>query len=324
MRSLCSRITIGALAPFTFVAEVAIESTWKELTDTCTIRLPRHALIRGARSLPDAVQVGDRVLIEYGYDGVLRTEFAGYVVGVKTGPPAEIQCEDAMYLLKRKPLTKAWGSVSLDTVLRYVREQNGLHFTIQALGAADLGKFTINQATGAQVLDALRKDYGIRCFFRGDVLVAGDPYQARATAPVHVLAFRQNVVSNDLQYVRAQDVRIKVRAISHVPGKRKGSRKRLKVEFGDLLDGELRTLNFVGVPQADLERRAKEELARLRFDGYRGTITTFGLPAVEHGDVVEIRDPDYPERTGRFSVDKVSKSFGTGGSRRVLTLGPKA
>lgn len=324
MLKLTCRLVIGALAPLTFVSDLSIDSSWKELTDTCTIRLPRRALLVGARSLPDAVQVGDRVQVQYGYDGALRTEFAGYVVGVKTGPPAEIQCEDEMYLLKRKPLTKAWGAVSLDTLLRYVRDQNGLTFDIQALGAADLGKFTINQATGAQVLDALRKDYGIRCFFRGGVLIAGDPYKATSTAPVHVLAFRQNVVSNDLQYVRAQDVRLKVRAISHVPGKRKGTRKRLKAEFGDVLDGELRTLNFVGVGQADLEQRAKQELARLRFDGYRGTLTTFGVPAVEHGDVVEIRDPDYPERTGRFSVDKVSKSFGTGGSRRVITLGPKA
>lgn len=324
MLKLTCLLTIGQLAPLTFVQEVSVDSSWQQLTDTCIIRLPRKVAIIGARSLPDAVRVGDRVRVQYGYDGALRTEFTGYVVGVKTGPPAEIQCEDDMYLLKRKPLTKAWGSVSLDTVLRYVRDSNGLNFEIQALGAADLGKFTINQATGAQVLEALRKDYGIRCFFRGGVLVAGDPYQARATAPVHVLAFRQNVVSNDLQYVRAEDIRLKVRAISHVPGKRAGTRKRLTAEFGDLLDGELRTLNFVGVAQADLEKRAKEELARLRFDGYRGTITTFGLPAVEHGDVVEIRDPDYPERTGRFSVDKVSKSFGTGGSRRALTLGPKA
>jgi hypothetical protein len=324
MFKLTCHITIGQLAPLTFVNEVAIESSWQKLTDTCTIRLPRKVSILGARSLPDAVKVGDRVEVKYGYDGNLRTEFAGYVVGIKTGPPAEIQCEDEMYLLKRKPLTKAWPSVSLDTLLRYVRDQNGLRFAIQALGAADLGKFTIDQATGAQVLDALRKDYGIRCWFRGGVLMAGDPYQLRDKAAEHELAFRQNVVSSDLQYVRAEDIRIKVVAYSHVPGKRKGSRKRLKAEFGDKLDGELRTLNFVGVAQADLEQRAKDELARLRFDGYRGTITTFGLPAVEHGDVVEIRDPDYPERTGRFAADKVSKSFGTSGSRRVITLGPKA
>ncbi|TGE23557.1 hypothetical protein [Hymenobacter metallicola] len=322
MLRLTCQLTIGRFT-LDFVNDIQIESTWQQLTDTCSIRLPRKALVLGGQLLPDVLKVGERVEVKYGYDGVLRTEFVGYIVGVKTGPPAEIQCEDEMYLLKRKPITHSWRSVSLQGLLEYIRSQAGLSFGIETLGAANLGKFTINQATGAQALDALRKDYGIRSFFRAGVLIAGDPYKAVAQAPRHLLTFSRNVISNDLQYVRAQDVRIKVRAISHIEGKKKG-RKRIVKEFGDLLDGELRTLNFVGVAEADLEARAKAELARLRFDGYRGTLTTFGAPYVEHGDVVVIQDPDYPEREGAYAVDKVVKSFGVGGSRRVITLGPKA
>ncbi|MDF7813604.1 hypothetical protein [Hymenobacter sp. YC55] len=321
MLRLTSHITLGDFN-LDFVNDVQIESTWQQLTDTCVIRVPRRILVLGGKSLPDAVKVGDRVIVNYGYDGELRTEFTGYVVAVKTGPPAEITCEDDMWLLKRKPMTMSWRSVSLQTLLEYVRDKSGQSFPIQTLGAVDLGKFTINQATGAQVLEALRKDYGIRTFFREGTLVAGDPYKARATAPRHVLTFRRNVVSNDLSYARQEDFRIKVRAISHVSGPRKG-KKRVVKEFGDP-DGELRTLNFSGVPADQLEARAKEELARLRFDGYRGSLTTFGIPHIEHGDVVLIQDPDYPEREGAFSVDKVSKSFGIGGSRRLITLGPKA
>ncbi|GAA4349788.1 hypothetical protein GCM10023185_06800 [Hymenobacter saemangeumensis] len=322
MLRLTCHITLGAYE-LNFVNEVTIESSWKDLTDTCTVRLPRKVLVNGRQLLPDVVKVGDRVVVRYGYDGQLRTEFSGYVVGVKTGPPVEIQCEDDMYLLKRKPMTKSWRSVTLQALLEYVRAQHGLSFPIQVLGATNLGKFTIDQATGAQVFDALRKDYGIRCFFREGMLVAGDPYKARATAPKHRVVMQGNVVSHDLQYVRAQDVRIKVRAISHIEGAKKG-RKRIVKEFGDILDGELRTLNFVGVPESELVARGKAELARLRFDGYRGTVTTFGIPLVEHGDVVTIIDGSYPERDGDFAVDKVSKSFGTGGSRRTITLGPKA
>ncbi|GGF22220.1 hypothetical protein [Hymenobacter cavernae] len=322
MLRLTCKILIGSLS-LDFVNDIQIESSWQNLTDTCIIRLPRKVQVLRTGLLPDVVKVGDRVVVQYGYDDALRTEFTGYVVGVKTGPPAEIQCEDDMWLLKRKPLTKSWRSISLQGLLEYVRKESGHSFEIQTLGESSLGKFTLNQTTGAQALDALRKDYGIRCFFRGGVLIAGDPYKAKDKAPKHILAFRHNVISNDLQYVRAQDVRIKVRAISHVEGKKHG-RKRIVKEFGDVLDGELRTLNFVGVAEKDLEARGKAELARLRFDGYRGTLTTFGVPLVEHGDVVVIQDPDYPEREGSFSVDKVIKSFGTGGSRRNITLGPKA
>jgi hypothetical protein len=66
------------------------------------------------------------------------------------------------------------------------------------------------------------------------------------------------------------------------------------------------------------------EAKRLRFDGYRGSITGFGLPATEHGDIAEITDPDYPERAGRYSIDKVIKTWGVGGSRRQSFIGPKA
>jgi hypothetical protein len=322
MLKLDCQIQIGTLT-LNFVTDVRIESSWQLLTDTCAIRVPRRIALLGRDGyLPDVVRVGDRVVVRYGYDGALRTEFSGYVVGVKTGPPAEITCEDDMWLLKRKPMTMSWRAVSLQTVLEYVRAKSGASFPIQTLGSMDLGKFTINQATGAQVLEAIRKDYGIRSFFREGTLVAGDPYKARTKATRHMLAFQRNVISNDLTYARAQDFRIRVRAISHVTGPRKG-KKRVVKEFGDP-DGELRTLNFSGVPADQLEARAKAELARLRFDGYRGTLTTFGVPLVEHGDIVVLQDPDYPEREGAFAVDKVSKSFGTGGSRRTITLGPKA
>ncbi|MCC3159523.1 hypothetical protein LJ737_19935 [Hymenobacter sp. 15J16-1T3B] len=323
MLRLVSKITIGTLV-IPFVHALDIDSSWQTLTDTCTIKLPRNIrLLNRAGQLPDAIKVGDRVVVQYGYAPALRTEFTGYVVGVKEGPPCEIQCEDEMWLLKRKPLTHSWGQVSLQQLLEYVRTQSGHAFEIQTLGATDLGKFVANKATGAQILDSLRKDYGIRCFFRGGVLIAGDPYQALTGAPRHQLAFRRNVISSDLQYVREQDVRVKIRAISHVQGRKKG-RKRLVAEAGDKLDGELRTYNYMGLDQAQLQARADAEAKRLRFDGYRGTVTTFGEPLVEHGHVVTILDPDYPARSGDYAVDKVTKSFGVGGSRRVITLGPKA
>lgn len=323
MLRLVSKITIGTLV-IPFVHALDIDSSWQTLTDTCVLKFPRNIrLLNRAGQLPDVIKVGDRVVVQYGYEPELRTEFTGYVVGVKEGPPCEIQCEDDMWLLKRRPLTYAWRQVTLQQLLEYVRAQNGLRFPIQTLGSTNLGTFVANKATGAQILDSLRKDYGIRCFFRDGALIAGDPYQALPTAPRHALAFRRNVISNDLQYVREQDVRVKIRAISHVAGRKKG-RKRLVAEAGDKLDGELRTFNYMGLDQGQLQARADAEAKRLRFDGYRGTVTTFGVPAVEHGHVVDITDPDYPARGGAYAVDKVTKSFGVGGSRRVITLGPKA
>ena len=88
--------------------------------------------------------------------------------------------------------------------------------------------------------------------------------------------------------------------------------------------GELRTISAVGLTEPQLREFVRKEAARLKFDGYRGGLTSFGVPAAEHGDIAVISDPDYPERAGSYFIDSVSKTFGVGGSRREIKLGPKA
>jgi hypothetical protein len=336
-------IQIGGLRPITVVHEVEIESAWAKFTDTATITLPRNlnVLHEGVTTpLPDLIGVGLPVTIRYGYDGQLRTEFTGYVSELKPGTPFVIKCEDQMWALKRQALpSKSWRSVTLRELLGYIIEQSGLSFPIQELGSLTVGKYLINQATGAQVFDDLKKRFGLNCFFRHGVLVAGKPYdEAKATR--HRYAFRQNIIEADLAYTNAADVALHFRATStQADGKKvqvdaSGVVKTKKVK-GDttatvtalsagIAKGELRTLiGPPGLSSAQLLAWVNLEAARLRFDGYRGGLTSFGLPAAEHGDIANIADPDYPERAGAYFIDSVTKSFGVSGSRRKLKLGPK-
>ena len=339
---LTCEITVGALV-FDFVHEVKIESSWQKFTDTCTITLPRkiRVLAAGAvQELPDLISVGDAVRVRYGYDGALREEFTGYVSALKPGTPFSIECEDAMWQLKRKTLSKAWRAVSLRELLQFVLDENGLDFPIQELGSLNLGKYTINRATGAQVFESLKTQFGLRCFFRAGVLVAGDPYQAQGKATAYTYGFTRNIISSDLTYTLAEDVALRFHGISYLKGGKKieidegGSTKTppAKDPAGQAVTafskgvpaGELRTITAVGLTEAELRAYVQKEAARLRFDGYRGSLTAFGVPAAEHGDVAVLTDPDYPERAGSYYVDAVTKTFGVGGSRRVLKLGPKA
>jgi hypothetical protein len=341
------QIQIGSLPVLDFVHELKIESTWQRFTDTCSITLPRNvrAIQAGAvRSLADLIHVGDAVAVSYGYDGQVRPEFAGYVSAVKPGAPFEVLCEDAMWLLKRRQLSQAWRDVTLRQLLQYVLDENGLSFPIQELGGLHLGKYTINRATGAQVFDALKSQFGILVFFRAGVLVAGDPYQVHGTPTVHRYGFRQNIIDSDLQYTRADETALHFRGISYLPGG-----KKIEVDEGGAVKqgkpahkkgqpvlpasqvvnsfshgaGELRTISAVGLTEQQLRAYVASEAKRLRFDGYRGSLTSFGLPAAEHGDSAHLTDPDYPEREGEYSITKVVKTFGVGGSRRVISLGPK-
>ena len=340
MFTLSCLLTIGTLPPIDFVHEVSIESAWAKFTDTATITLPRKVKVVGSGQLPDLIAVGDAVTIQYGYDGTLRTEFTGYVSELKPGTPFQIKCEDQMWALKRQALpSKSWRSLTLLQLLTYIRDEAGLSFPIRELGALTVGKYLINQATGAQVFDDLKKRFGLNCFFRAGVLVAGQPYD-KATAMTHHYAFRQNIIDSDLAYTNAADVALHFRATSTQPNGKKiqvdasGVVKTKKIK-GDtrvlvtalsagIAKGEMRTLiGAPGLSAAQLLVWVNKEAARLRFDGYRGGLTSFGLPAAEHGDIAAIRDPDYPEREGPYYIDSVTKTFGVNGSRRQLKLGPK-
>jgi len=343
-------ITIGQLKPLDFVHEVKIESTWQKFTDTATITLPRkiRVLSEGTeQALPELIRVGDAVSISYGYDGQLRPEFTGYVSELKPGTPFSIECEDQMWLLKRKALNKAWRKVSLLELLTYVLAENGLQaIPVLELGSLQLGKYTIKAATGAQVFDALKTQFGISCFFRRGVLVAGAPYGTNTKPAEHRYGFAQNIISSELAYSQAADVAIHYKGISHLPGGKKieidfaGSTKSSPkkgtkahpVEVGLTVNsfskgvpkGELRTINAVGLNELELRAFVAAEAKRLTYDGYKGGLTGFNLPLAEHGDIAIITDAEYPERAGSYYIDAVSKTFGVNGSRRTIKLGPKA
>ena len=226
-------------------------------------------------------------------------------------------------------------------VLQFIREKSGLTFDIRELGKLTVGKYQIKQATGAQVFDDLKKRFGLNCFFRAGVLVAGDPYKSDTKPAEHRYGFRQNIIESDLAYTNAEDVALHFRATSTQPDGKKvqvdasGEVKTKKVK-GDntarvtslsagVSKGELRTLiGPPGLNAAQLLKWVALEAGRLRFDGYRGGLTSFNLPTAEHGDIATITDPDYPERGGSYYIDSVSKTFGVNGSRRKLKLGPLA
>jgi hypothetical protein len=306
-------IRIGSLR-FDYVNDISIESSWKNFTDTCTITLPRNLKLRD-KQLPQIIKVGDSVTVSFGYNDKLREEFTGFVSALKPGTPFQVICEDAMWQFKRKALTKQWSNVSLQEVVNYIMQQNGVSYPVRAV-KSNLGKFTILKATGSQVFDELRKAYGLYSFFRNGELIIGLPYDPdRATK--HKYEFKRNIIDADLQYAAADDLPIKVKAISNQPDGKKRT-------FETPGEGAIRTMNFYNLSQSELEAAADRELKRLKFDGYRGSLSAFGVPAVEHGDIAQITDPDYPERSGSYYIDAVTKSFGVGGNRRKVTLGPKA
>lgn len=308
MKRMCSHIVIGD-HQFDYVHSVRVESSWKTLADTCTIEMPN---VQGFREI---VRPGQEVVVQLGYDDLLVEEFRGYVSAVSPRTPLTIECQDEMWQLKQQTVSHSWRSVKLADVLRYLVPQA----VLDSVPEVTLAPFRLDKVTKAEALEVLKEQYGIAVFFRGPELYAGLPYGIDEEPFEWRYHMQQNVASfGSLEYRRAEDVKVKLQAISL-----KSDNTRIEVELGDK-DGEQHTLHFYNLSKPELEKQAKEKMALMKFDGYKGAFTVFGQPNPQHSGIVELEDGKYPERGGRYFVDEVTTTYGPQGYRREVTLGKRA
>jgi hypothetical protein len=258
--------------------------------------------------------------------------FEGFISKVGSKTPIELECEDNMWHLKqlKAPENKLYKQATLAVVLNDLLKDTP--FTLALAGEeTNIGDFRIINESVAQVLDRLKKDYKINSWFRGEVLHSSilTYFGRNINQEPHVFEFQRNIISDSLDYSRADDVRVGAKAHSvlkeeltsfNVNGKTNSAHKRLEVVVGDT-DGFVASLWFYGVKTiAELKSKAEEFLPRLKYEGYRGMFTTFGLPKVNHGEVVKLADKNFIERSGNYFVKGVHTTFGQGGYRQEIEV----
>ena len=308
-----AQISIGDLS-FDFLNRLEIESTWQSITDFGELTLPQR-IRRGGEVLTigsaGLFNRGDKVTIDLGYYPRSQRVFTGYVSAVVPDSPLILKLEDDAYLLKRNSITTSYESVSLRTLLT---DLSPLPFeTIDA----NLGSFRITRVNFAQVLEELNKVYGLESWVRSGVLYVGLAYIAEPREE-HLLKMQKNIIEDSLEWQNSEDASVKIKAISIQPNNTK-----LEYETGDA-DGSTRTLHYYNLSESDLKAAAERDLPKYKFDGYRGSLTTFGEPYIKHGDAVRIEDIKFPEREGLYLVDSVVYSQGANeGFRQVVSLGAR-
>lgn len=307
--TLTCNIEIGAYR-FRQVNEVKIESSWQQLADICTIKLAKL----GDR-LKEAINEGDPVKVILGYEGKYEgVEFEGFVRRKNPNIPYEIECEDSVYPLRFINLSNSWRSTTLEEVVNYIIDGTGIEL-IGELPEVKFAKFRLNQLNGAQALQKIADEYGLAVYFRGNKLFAGLAYTDDQGEVNY--DFSRNTIDTDLQFRKAEDVKLKVNAVGILKNNTK-----IEVQTGDS-EGDQRTLHFYGVTdKATLEKLAKEEIQKYKYNGYDGDFNTFLVPRCVHGMTANVLDPEFPERAGSYHVDKVVTTFGMNGARRNITLGP--
>lgn len=299
------------------VTDIEVNSSWKNLTTTASVSFPRSAYINGqAVKVRDYVKVGDSVVIKVGYNDNLNTEFEGYVARINPNRPFQFECEDEMYKLKRTSITKLFAAgTKLKTLIKAIYS-GPLRLIDDNLV---LGEFNLNKASGAQVLEELKRTYNLYGFFRGKTLVVGFPYDP-TIQQTHVFDPDYNMTRKDgLVYRTKDETQTKITGISLKP-----DNTHLTYVAGES-GGDEQTRNFYNIPYDALKQAVDREYKMAVYEGWRGRFTAWGIPFVKHGDVVKLRNNYYPEYNGSYLVDgtvlRVSKS---GGIRRDIIPGPAA
>lgn len=321
MMNLNCNIRIGNYS-FQHVVDLVVNTSIEQLTDTCKIELPRKLSWQGktiALGEDGLLRAGNRVSVKAGYGDNLQTVFKGYLKHIKPGIRVELTCENETYNLKKNVINKSYKSTDLSGLLNDILPNSIVYKAVNL----ELGQIIINNMNAAKVLEQLQTDFGIFSYFKYDpvagieVLYSGFAYWADDAA-THKLRFKHNIIDDkSLEFIREEDVKLKVKAVSI-----QKNNTRIEKEIGDA-DGDLRTLFFYDVPGTDLEALATAEMQKLKYTGLQGSLMAFGEPYVTKGDVVEISDPDYPEKDGSYLVKSVEYRFGTRGYRQKIELGPK-
>ncbi|MGQ0737667.1 MAG: hypothetical protein ACT4OJ_01280 [Bacteroidota bacterium] len=302
-----TNITIGEYE-FAYCVDVEIDNSRDSLTDTCKITLPRKFewnMKNIALGDDPILKRKDKVIVKAGYDGLLLTEFIGYVKDIKSGVPVTIECEDSMFLLKQSgaEVTKSYRSVTLHQLLTDILPA-GIEF--KAPGIV-LGPYRISKVTPAKVLEDLKSRFNIYSYFRlideKPVLYSGLAYWSEKRV-MEDFQFGYNIIDHsDLVYKREEDVRLRVKAIGIMP-----DNTRKEIEVGDR-DGETRTVHYYNVDLKTLKLRADQDLARFKYTGYYGSFLTFGVPSVQKGDIANLTGNQY-NPDGRYLVKRVIKQIG--------------
>jgi len=306
------KIIIGTFI-FTHAASVKVEHSRNNIVDTATITLP---LKYDREKVYKKLSTGMKVEIWLGYaEDEMRKEFTGFVSEIKPGIPVVIVCENQMYSLKRSsPESKSWKSVTLKEVLQYLVPDA----TIE-VPEINITKFTVYKtATILKALEKIKETYGLDIYYRADTLNVGLAYVDKDVLNKTVIFHLQkNVVSDNLIYRKAEDVKIKLKMISY-----KSDNTIVEYETGDE-DGELRSWHEYNLSKAELKAIADERIKKFKFDGLSGSLTAMGIPYCEHGWVADIRDADELKQ-GRYFIDTTITTSGTEGFRREVFLGKKA
>ena len=289
-------------------SKVKTECSWKKLTDTASVTLPRKVKDFDRYKVNDIFQAGDPVIIKLGYDGDLFEELSGYIFKITTGVPIEITLENEMYMLKRETVSISKASCTLKQLLNEIAPGYTVLCDNTAIGSVRYSKKLVSE-----ILDDLKSKMGLYTYFRGKTLVCG---RTSIDGGKRVKVVLEKQAQETLKEKNIEQVYVRLESLQ-----RNG--KMLKGEKGE------KKGNTINIKQPNLTKIEIQKIVDDTYDkatkpGLDGDLTLFGTPRLEHGMVVDLKSMLYPEKDGAYYIDSVTKTVEIGqGYRQVAKLGDK-
>ena len=294
--------------------KVEINRSVELLADTATITLPA-AEYNTALDVESKIKRGDKVTITLGYEETgMVEEFAGWVQRIGTDNGAiTIECEDDLFKFRIGLKDQQKTEIKLEDLLKLVVEGIGGGYKIDCSYSWTYEKFTINSATGYDVLKKVQEESGADIYIQGDTLHVHPPGQTVGKDIIY--DFAQNVQSCNLNYRRADERKVQV-VVKAVTPDGKVKERHYGPTGADKVEVKCATSD-----DASMKLRGESERKRLTFDGYDGSITTWLVPFVIPGDSANLHDADYDYKDGRYFVRAVKTEFSSSGGTREVELG---
>ena len=295
---------------------VKIHRSVELLADTAVITLPAAEYNR-TLDIEIMIKRGDRVTIAFGYEETgIVTEFSGWLQRIGTdGDAITLECEDDLFRFRKDLPDMQYKNISLAALLD--RVVSGIGGGIQVSCSYDwtYDKFVVSNATGYDVLKKVQEECGADIYLTDNTLHVHPPGENIGDEVIY--DFTMNVQECDLSYRKASDRKVKVVVKALMPD------GKVKVREYGSTGGEKVEVKAATTDDNSMKARGESEVKRLSFDGYDGKITTWLVPVIRPGDSVQLHDPDYPYKDGRYFVRSVQTSFGPDGGTREIELGFK-
>ncbi|CAM1355957.1 hypothetical protein [Tenacibaculum halocynthiae] len=235
----------GKVYQFTHVKNIAINSSYKNFTDTATITIPKAIVanklndtlgIEIARRLP--VDLKERSVHEFfkidyyveiflGYNGDSKPAFRGYIREVKGDAPVQIECDDMMYYLKKYKMVardkakevkeedeknqipknnSKTVNTPIETLKSRLKEINIPFYDATKITIESIGDLVIDRRWNiVQFLKELRNKFDIYSYFRLEK--DGDVYKSVLYITNNPCLYKENEINTFLEKYKNIEVK---------------------------------------------------------------------------------------------------------------------